>query len=144
MGPGAILCPRPGCYVIIWMMAMVPSHGDSHEQFERDAIRLLCSDLIQPVTRVQLAGLLKDCVFSNDLNRVVYEAIVEAGELPAWRLRELLPGRMTIRGFPDFELKEFLGRRGPTADDINKLFESLLELTDVQPEEGKKAMGQSA
>ncbi len=123
---------------------MVPSHRDSREQFERDAIRLLCSDLIQPVTRVQLTGLLKDYVFLDDLNRVVYEAIVEAGEAPTRRLRELLPARVTIRGFPDFELKEFLGRTEATDDDIDKLFESLLELTEAQPEEGEKAMGQSA
>ena len=46
-------------------------------------------------------------------------------------------------GFPDFELKEYLGQSSAT-DDIDRLFEHLLELTDDYPEEGSKAMGQSA
>jgi hypothetical protein len=46
-------------------------------------------------------------------------------------------------GFPDFELKEYLGQSGAT-DDIDKLFESLLALTEVYPEQSRKAMGQSA
>jgi hypothetical protein len=126
------------------MMAIVPSHRGSREQFERDAVRLLCSDLIQPRTRLQLAGLLKDYVFTEDLNCVVFETIVGIGEVSTRRLRELLPGRVTERGFPDFDLKEYLGRNAATDDDIDKLFESLLELTEAQPEQGEKAMGQSA
>ena len=126
------------------MMGIVPSHRAAHEQFERDAIRLLCSELIEPDTRTQLAGLLKDHVFADGLNRAVYEAIVGVGAVTARRLRELLPGRVTNLGFPDFELKEYLGRNGTSNDDIDKLFESLLELTEEVPEEGKRAMGQSA
>lgn len=110
---------------------------------ERDALRLLCSDLISPDTRVQLAGLLDERVFGDHLNRVLYEEIVGAGPINARRLRELLPGRLTLRGFPDFELKDFLARNG-TEDDIDKLFESLLDLTEEPPDEGRKALGQSA
>jgi hypothetical protein len=126
------------------MMAMVAGHGISREQFERDALRLLCSELIQPVTRVQLTGLVKDSAFRNELNRVVYEEIAAVGAVPTRRLRELLPGRVTLRGFPDFDLREFLGRDGAKDDDIDRWFESLLELTEEPPEAGKKAMGQSA
>jgi len=126
------------------MMAMVQSHRAAREQFERDAIRLLCSDLIEPATRAQLADLLKEYVFVDGMNHVVFEAIVGAGAVPARQLRELLPGRVTNLGFPDFELKEYLGRNGAAEDDIDKLFESLLELTEAKPEEGKKAMGHSA
>jgi hypothetical protein len=126
------------------MMRIVPSHGAARERFERDAIRLLCSELIEPKTRMQLAGLLKDYFFVDGLNRAVYEAIAGVGAVTARRLRELLPGRVTNLGFPDFGLKEYLGRNSGSDDDIDKLFESLLELTEVQPEEGKKAMGQTA
>jgi hypothetical protein len=125
------------------MMGMLPSHRGAREQFERDALRLLCSDLIQPETRARLAGLLKEYVFVDGLNHAVFEAIVEIGAAPARRLKELLPGRVTILGFPDFELKELLGRSVVREDDIDKLFESLLELTEAQPED-EKAMGQSA
>ena len=126
------------------MMGMVPSHGGTREPFERDAMRLLCSDLIEPETRGQLAGLLKEYVFVDELNRVVFEAIVGAGGVPARRLKEVLPGLVTNLGFPDFELKEYLGRNGSTEDDIDKLFESLLDLSEARPEKSEKAMGQSA
>jgi len=122
---------------------MIQSHRATREQFEQDAMRLLCSDLIEPGTRVKLAGLLKNYEFADGLNHVVYEAILGVGEVPARRLRELLPGRVTNMGFPDFELKEYLGQSGAT-DDIDKLFESLLALTEVYPEQSRKAMGQSA
>lgn len=122
---------------------MIQSHRATREQFERDAMRLLCSDFIEPETRERLAGLLKTYVFVDGVNEAVYESIVSVGAVPARRLRELLPGRVTNLGFPDFELKEYLGQSGAT-DDIDKLFEHLLELTDGYPEEGRKAMGQSA
>jgi hypothetical protein len=121
-------------------MVEVPSYRFSRE---RDALRLLCSDLISPETRVQLAGLLNDRSFGDELNRVVYGEIVGVGPVPARRLRELLPGRVTLRGFPDFELKDFLKHEG-AEDDIDKLFESLLGLTEEPPDEGRKALGQSA
>ena len=122
---------------------MIQSHRATREQFEQDAMRLLCSDLIEPGTRVKLAGLLKNYEFADGLSHVVYAAILGVGEVPARRLRELLPGRVTNMGFPDFELKEYLGQSGAT-DDIDKLFESLLALTEVYPEQNRKAMGQSA
>jgi hypothetical protein len=124
-------------------MEKAPSYRGTHEQFERDALRLLCSDLISPATRAQLAGMLKACAFGNELNRVVFEEIVKVDSVPARRLRELLPGRVTLHGFPDFELKEFLGPSG-AEDDIDKLFESLLELAEEPPADNKKALGQSA
>ena len=124
-------------------MAVVESPRAARERFERDAMRLLCSDLIAAETRERLAGLLKNYVFSKDLNHAVYESIVGVGRVNARRLRELLPGRVTNLGFPDFELKDYLGRNGET-DDIDKLFEHLLELTDEYLEENRKAMGQSA
>jgi hypothetical protein len=125
------------------MMAMIQSHGATREQFEQDALRLLCSDLIQPGARLRLAGLLKNYAFVDALHHAVYEAILSVGAVPARRLRELLPGRVTNMGFPDFELKEFLGRNG-AADDIDRLFESLLGLTEARPEENRKSLGQSA
>jgi hypothetical protein len=125
------------------MMAMINSHRATREQFERDALRLLCSELLPPPSRIQLARLLKTYIFADDLNHAVYESIFSIGPVSVRRLRELLPGRVTNLGFPDFELNEFLGRNNET-DDIDKLFDSLLELTDRYPEESRKAMGQSA
>jgi hypothetical protein len=124
-------------------MGKAPGYKGGRQQMERDALRLLCSALITPETRVQLAGMLNERAFADDLNRVVYEEIVCVGPVTARRLRELLPGRVTLHGFPDFELKEFLGDNR-TEEDIDKLFESLLELVEEPPRENRKVLGQSA
>jgi len=119
------------------------SNGSSREHLERDALRLLCSELIEPETRVGLTGMLQAELFTGDLNRVVYEEILRAGPVSTRRLKEWLPGRVTLRGFPDFELSDVLGKNG-TDEDVDKLFESLLELTEQGPQIKKKALGQSA
>jgi len=124
-------------------MGKAASYKAARGQFERDALRLLCSDLISPATRAQLAGLVNERAFGDELNRVVYEEIVGAGPVAPRRLRELLPGRVTLRGFPDFEPKEFLGTTG-AEDDIDKLFESLLDLAEGPADQHTKALGQSA
>ena len=126
------------------MMAMISGNNDSREYLENDALRLLCSDLIPAATRVRLSGQLSNYRFCRDLARVVYEEITALGETPARRLRELLPARMTNRGFPDYELNQFLGRRKGMDDEIDKWFESLLELIEEHPTPRKKALGQSA
>ena len=128
------------------MMGTIPSHGSSREQLELDTLRLLCSELIEPETRLRLAGMLAPELFADVLRRVVYEEIAGAGAVSARQLKEWLPGRVTLRGFPDFELKELLGKSG-AEEDIDRLFESLLDLTELHqgaPPVEKKALGQSA
>jgi hypothetical protein len=90
-----------------------------------------------------LAGLLKQYAFADHLNDAVYEAILSIGAVPARRLRVLLPGRVTNLGFPDFGLKDYLGQ-SDAADDIDRLFDHLLTLTEPLLEENRKVMGQSA
>ncbi len=124
-------------------MGMAPSYGSSRAQLERDTLRLLCSELIEPEARVRLGGMLRVEMFADGLNRIVYEEIAKAGAVSARRLKEWLPGRVTLRGFPDFELKNALGK-GEAGEDIDRLFESLLELTEQSPQIEKKALGQSA
>ena len=82
-------------------------------------------------------------MFGDDLNRLVFEEIARAGAVSTKRMREWLPGRVTLRGFPEFELSDVLWKNG-AAEDIDKLFESLLELAEQPPLAGKKALGQSA
>jgi len=125
-------------------MATVPNHKGTREQWERNALRLLCSDLIEPATRVRLTLLLNASLFKQDLNRVVYEEIRALGGVPARRLRELLPGRMSCRGFPEFRLKEFLAVSEAAEDDIEKLFESVLEIIEQDQGKDERAKGQPA
>lgn len=113
------------------MTNILPSGTPAREQLERNALRLLCSNLIQPVTRVELTGLLDASLFDDALNGVVFEEIAAIGAVPARKLREVLPGRVTNRGFPDFELAEFLGRDQATEAEIEELFASVLTLIEL-------------
>ena len=99
---------------------------------EQNALRLLCSNLIQPATRVDLAALLDPSVFADPLHRVMFEEICVAGEIPAARLRELLPARITNRGFPDFDLNVFLEPNHASEAEIEQLFSSVLTLIELR------------
>jgi hypothetical protein len=101
---------------------------------ERQALRLLCSNLIRATTRVELCGLLDSSLFQDTLHRVAFEEIRAAGPVPAKRLREELPGRITNRGFPDFELLEFLGKDLATQGEIEQLFMSVLRMIQERHE----------
>ena len=101
---------------------------------ERQALRLLCSNLIRASTRVELCNLLDSSLFGDELHRVAFEEIRAVGAVPAKRLREELPGRIRNRGFPDFELLEFLGKDLASEGEIERLFMSVLRLIQERHE----------
>jgi hypothetical protein len=99
-------------------------------QLERDTLRLLCSVLLKSGTRTEICRLLDPGVFQDPLQRVIFEEVRDLGGVESRRLRELLPARVTNRGFPEFDLHEFLAPHQATEEDIEKLFESALQLLD--------------
>jgi hypothetical protein len=101
---------------------------------------MLCSNLIQPVTRTELCSLLDPSLFLDNMHRVVFEEICVIGPVPANKLRELLPGRITNRGFPDFELREFLGAELASEAEIEELFASVLGLIEQRHGEDEAGM----
>jgi hypothetical protein len=104
----------------------------AHEfQLQKNTLRFLCSVLIKSGTRSEICKLLDPIVFDDPLHRVVFEEIRELGSIDSRRLRELLPARVTIRGFPDFDLNELLAPRDVTEKEIDQLFESALQLLDL-------------
>jgi len=106
-------------------------------QLERNTLRFLCSVLIKSGTRVEICNLLDPGVFEDPLQRVVFEEIRDLGSISSRRLRELLPARVSNRGFPDFDLKELLAPHEATEKEIDQLFESALRLLDrSHPGEG--------
>jgi hypothetical protein len=107
---------------------------DEELRQERQALRLLCSNLIRASTRMELCNLLDSSLFQDTLHRVAFEEIRTAGAVPAKRLREELPGRITNRGFPDFELLEFLGKDLASEGEIEELFMSVLRLIQERHE----------
>jgi len=102
------------------------------EELERKTLRLLCSVLLKPVTRVELAGLLDAELFVEALHRTVFEEITAIGAVPSAKLRELLPARITNRGFPEFDLKEFLAPETASEVEIEKMFESVLRMIEMR------------
>src|SRR5450432_3953129 len=111
---------------------MVRNGAKPNEQLERDTLRFLCSILIQPNTRVELLGLLDDSLFTEAIHRVVFEEIRAIGAVPSRVLRQMLPARVTGRGFPNFDLKEFLGPTGASESEVEELYISVLEMIELR------------
>lgn len=105
---------------------------------ERNTLRLLCSVLLKPGTRLEICRLLDPDVFQDPLRRVVFEEIRALGAVESRRLRELLPARVTNRGFPDFDLHELLAPHQVTEAEIDKLFEGVLQLLDLSHPDEKQ------
>ncbi|HEY2819723.1 MAG TPA: hypothetical protein VGJ06_01675 [Candidatus Acidoferrum sp.] len=102
-----------------------------HVAAERDLLRLLCSMLVKPVTRVELCRLVDPEKFVDFTQRIVFEEIRALGQVDAKLLLQLLPARVTNRGFPDFDLDELLTPKLVSEEDIEKLFQNALRLIDV-------------
>jgi hypothetical protein len=109
------------------------SVSDANERIaaERDLLRLLCSVLVKPVTRVELCRLVEQSKFVEPLQRVLFEEIRALGPVDAKQLLQLLPARVTNRGFPDFDLDDLLTPKLVSESDIERLFQSALRLIDV-------------
>ena len=60
---------------------------EKQEELERRTLRLLCSVLLKPVTRVELVGLLDAELFTEALHRTVFEEIAAIGAVPSAKLR---------------------------------------------------------
>src|SRR5258708_14652166 len=111
---------------------------DGQFQLQKNTLRFLCSVLIKSGTRSEICKLLDPIVFDDPLHRVVFEEIRELGSIDSRRLRELLPARVTNRGFPHFDLNELLAPHEVTEKEIDQLFESALQLLDLShPDQGR-------
>lgn len=110
--------------------------SDARFLLQKNTLRFLCSVLIKSGTRAEICKLLDPGVFEEPLQRVVFEEIRALGSIDSRGLRELLPARVTNRGFPDFDLNEMLAPRKASEKEIDQLFESALQLLDISnPEE---------
>jgi hypothetical protein len=110
---------------------MTVSNSIERVAAERDLLRLLCSVLVKPVTRVELCRLVNPEKFVDATQRTVFEEIRALGQIDAKLLLQLLPARVTNRGFPDFDLEELLTPKLVSEQDIENLFQSALRLIDV-------------
>lgn len=98
---------------------------------ERDALRLLCSVSIKPATRAAICGLLHSENFIEPIQRILFEEIAALGAVDSKQLLQLLPSRVTNRGFPDFDLEDLLHPQWVSETEIARLFESVLRLIQL-------------
>jgi hypothetical protein len=110
---------------------MNASHVNEHIEMERETLRLLCSVLLKPRTRVEICRLLDSSKFLEPLQRILFEEIRALGPINAKQLLQLLPARVTNRGFPDFDLQDLLSPKLVSEEQIEKLFQSALHLMDI-------------
>jgi hypothetical protein len=100
----------------------------SREKMERNVLRLLCSVLVKPGTRLEICRLLHSNDFLDPLRRAVFEEVQAAGVLSSKQLRASLAARMINRGFADFNLEKLLAPKLASETEIEQLFESTLHL----------------
>jgi hypothetical protein len=105
----------------------IPKAPD-REQMERNTLRLLCSMLVKPGTRLEICRLLHPNDFLDPLRRTVFEEVQAAGIASSKQLLSALPARVTGRGFPDFNLEKLLAPKLASEAEIEQLFESTLHL----------------
>jgi hypothetical protein len=82
------------------------------EQFrlERKKLRLLCSPKLSARKRTALCEQWKAEQFLDAEHQVIFEEICRLAAAGEARLRELLPARVTNRGFPDVAMEEYFSR----------------------------------
>lgn len=104
------------------------SKTPDRELMERNTLRLLCSVLVKPGTRLEICRLLQPNDFLDPLRRTVFEEVLSSGVITSKQLRASLPARVISRGFPDFDLDKLLAPRLASEAEIEQLFESTLRL----------------
>src|SRR5271168_733491 len=100
----------------------------NREQMERNTLRLLCSVLVKPGTRLEICRLLHSNDFLDPERRTVFEEVLAAGVITSKQLRATLPARLSSRGFPEFDLDKLLAPKLASEAEIEQLFESTLHL----------------
>jgi hypothetical protein len=97
-------------------------------EMERNTLRLLCSVLVKPGTRLEICRLIHPNDFLDPLRRAVFEEIQAADVISSKQLRASLPALVARRGFPDFNLDKLLAPKLASEAEIEQLFESTLRL----------------
>jgi hypothetical protein len=99
---------------------------DPHDTFalERNTLRLLCAEGLEAEKRDALCQRLQAELFLDPIHRVLFEEICDLSAADTQRLRELLPTRLTNRGFPDADLAVFLSVEAAAPESLTEWFRS--------------------
>src|SRR5258708_38719891 len=108
----------------------------NRDLMERNTLRLLCSVLVKPGTRLEICRLLHPNDFLDPMRRTVFEEVLAAGVISSKQLRASLPTRVISRGFPDFDLDKLLAPKVASEAESAKLLESTLRLLKPSGSDG--------
>lgn len=106
----------------------MPKVLPDRDQMERNTLRLLCSVLVKPGTRLEICRFLHPSNFLDPLRRAVFEEVQAAGVFSSKQLRATLPALIKGRGFLDFDLDKLLAPKLASEAEIEQLFASTLYL----------------
>lgn len=75
---------------------------------EKLVLRVLCLGTAQGPVKKQLSSMLRHYRWRSALHQVLFRAITDIPSDNPEILRQLLPARLTVMGFPDVEWDEFI------------------------------------
>jgi hypothetical protein len=88
---------------------------------ERCVLRALCSETAQSQARDIARRALADYRWHEPVHEAVFDVIMSFPSASSQALREQLPGRLTRRGFPDFDFESLFESREPESGELERL-----------------------
>jgi hypothetical protein len=99
-------------------------------ELELAALRILCQGTADGLLMREGLRILSGYQFTDHAYQVVFETLKEMPTEEGRLIRELLPGRLNNRGFPDLELDEFYQPHLLTRDGALRLLHRLAASAD--------------
>jgi len=92
---------------------------------ERCVLRALCSENSEPEGRENARRALTDYRWHDPVHQAVFDVIMSFPSASSQALREQLPGRLTRRGFPDFDFESLFESRESESQELERLIARL-------------------
>jgi hypothetical protein len=108
-----------------WKKFRVSADPLTTTELEFALLRALCTGSRSHAACAKLASELKDYPWQNADNRVIYEALIEIGNLDAETLRWQLPAATARMGFPDIDWQRYFVPSPVHIDRLNDLIRDL-------------------
>jgi hypothetical protein len=92
---------------------------------ERRVLRALCSKTAESQGRDSARRGLANYRWREPVHQAVFDVILSFPSASNQALREQLPGRLTRRGFPDFDFESLFARLEPESGELGQLIAKL-------------------
>jgi hypothetical protein len=102
-------------------------HQESTLQTEQLVLQALCQGTTQGSVHLAARRILSGYRWREPLHQAAFDAVMSLPADDPHVIRHFLPGRLTRRGFPDFDLENFFKPHGLSAEEAEKLMEQLVK-----------------